>query len=438
MKLKKITTLIVLLTLSYISNSIHAQSMGISNSTITPDPSSILEMRATDKGMLIPRMTTAERDGISSPATGLMMYNTTTNQFNFFNGTYWAVSVSGTPYLTADADSTLTTSSSSPNVIAGMSKTALEGGSYMMFFNSQVTIPPSVYTTGFSSSVAAADLYIIYADIMAVPVTNTTHPLIFGNGETLFPGVYDIPGAASIAGQLTLDGNGDPDALFMIRATGAFNTGAGTNVVLINGATAKNVFWIADGAIGIGASTTMQGILFSYAAAVAVGANCTIIGRLFTLAGAIAYGQGSLSIPTGSSIIDYRSLTNFVIFTNLGGVANTGFSNFTGNIGTNGGAITSFGTATIDGIICQAGSTTVVTPVNHVTTFSFYKNGVIIPNSSRTRTHLNNPSDISLQAITSLVVDDIIEVKWAIDTQPSDSKEVSVINRILTLIKIAN
>ena len=417
---------------------IQAQSMGISNNSITPDPSSILEMRATDKGMLVPRMTTGERDAISSPATGLMMYNISTNQFNFYNGTYWVVSVSGTPYLTADNDSTLTTSSSSANVISGMSKTALEGGSYMIFFNSQVTIPASVYTTGFSSSVAAGDLHLVYADIMAIPATNTTHPLVFGSGETLLPGVYDIPGAASITDQLNLDGNGDPNALFMIRATGAFDTGAGVNVVLTNGATAKNVFWIADGAIGLGVSTTLPGTVFSHGAAVAVGANCTVTGRLLTTTGAISFGEGSLSLPTDSGLIDFRSLSSFIIYTNAGGVANTGLSIYTGDIGTNGGAITSFGSATVNGTIFQSGSTTVVTPVNHVTTFSLYKNGVVIPNSSRTRTHLNNPSDISLQAITSLVVDDVIEVKWKIDTQPSDSKEVSVANRILTLIKIAN
>ena len=437
MKLKKITTLIVLLTLSYSSNSIHAQSMGISNSTITPDPSSILEMRATDKGMLIPRMTTAERDGISTPATGLMMYNTTSNQFNFFNGTYWAVSVSANrPFLAADAGSTLTTSSTSDTAIADMSKTVLEQGSYVVFFNSQVSIPAAEYTTGFSTSLAAADLNLIYTDIMAISATSTTHPLVFGN-DTLLPGVYDIDGAASISGTLTLDGDSDPNALFMIRATGAFNTGAGVNVVLINGATARNVFWIADGAIGIGASTTLPGTLFSHGSAVAVGANCTVTGRLLTTLGAISFGEGALSIPTGASLIDFRSLSNFVIFTNSGGIANTGLSIYTGDIGTNGGAITGFEAATVNGTIYQAGTSTNVTPVNHMATFSLYKNGVLLPNSSRTRTH-NNPSDISLNSITPLLLGDIIEVKWKIDTQPSDSKEVSVVNRILTLIKIAN
>lgn len=76
-----------------------AQSMGISSSAITPDPSSILEMRTTSKGLLIPRMTTAERDAITSPATGLMIFNSTSNKFNFFNGSSWTVLFSGTSGL---------------------------------------------------------------------------------------------------------------------------------------------------------------------------------------------------------------------------------------------------------------------------------------------------------------------------------------------------
>ncbi len=88
-----LTMLIVLMGLtSYRAN---AQSMGISNSFITPDASSILEMRTITKGLLIPRMATTDRNAISSPATGLMIYNTTTNQFNYYNGSSWIVMFSG-------------------------------------------------------------------------------------------------------------------------------------------------------------------------------------------------------------------------------------------------------------------------------------------------------------------------------------------------------
>jgi hypothetical protein len=422
------------LVLTFCNTNSFAQSLGLNNAT--PHASSILDLTATDRGLLVPRMTTIQRNAISLPATSLVVYNITTNQFNFYNGSSWVVWGS-TAYLSVDAGSTLTTSSTSDVVIIGMSQTASEAGIYTVNFNGQVTIPASV-TTSFSTATGASDLILIRDDIMAIPVTNTTHPLVFGSGEILPAGVYDIAGAASIAGTLTLDGGGDLNALFVIRATGAFNTGAGVNVILTNGATAKNVFWVAQGAIGLGASTTIQGTMLSNGAAVAVGATCTVIGRLFTTLGAIAFGEGTLSLSTGSSIINFRSLSNFVIFTSAGGIANTGASIYTGDIGTNAGAITGFATATVNGTIYPAGTASVVTPVNHMATFSLYKNGVLIPNSSRTRTHLLSPSDISLQGITTVAMGDIIDVRWKIDTQPSNTPQINVINRILTLIKVGN
>lgn len=418
------------------SNTIHAQSMGISNTAITPDPSSILEMRTTSKGILIPRLTTAERNGITSPATGLMLYNTDTNQYNFYNGSAW-VYWGSAAYLSATSGGALSTTSTSDIVITDMTKTAVEAGTYSIHFNGQLNIPAANYTTGFSTADAAVDLNLIYNDIMAIPVTGT-HALTFGGGETLLPGVYNVAGAASIAGTLTLDGNNETNPIFIVRANaGAFNTGAGTNVILTNGATAKNVFWIADGAIGLGATTKISGTLFSHGAAVA-GANTTVNGRLLTTLGAISFGEGTLTLPTGNSIIDFRSLSNFVIFTSSGGVANTGASVYNGDIGTGGGAITGFPTATVNGIIFESGSTTVVTPINHMATFSLYKNGVLIPHSSRTRTHLNNPSDISLQGLSTIEVGGTVDVRWKIDEQPSDGIEISVLNRILTLIKVGN
>jgi hypothetical protein len=419
------------------SNTTHAQSMGISNVAITPDPSSILEMRTADKGILIPRMTTAERDIISSPATGLMLYNTSTNQYNFYNGSAW-VFWGSAAYLSATSGETLSTTSTSDVVITDMTKTAIEAGTYSVLFNGQVSIPEADYTTGFSTADAAADLNLIYTDIMAIPVTGT-HALTFGSGETLLPGVYDVAGAASIAGTLTLDGNNETNPLFIIRANaGAFNTAASVDVILTNGATsAENVFWIADGAIGLGAGTNISGTLFSNGAAVA-GGSSIVNGRLLTTLGAISFGQGALTVPTGNSIIDFRSLTDFAIFTSSGGVANTGASVYNGDIGTGGGAITGFPTATVNGVIFESGSTTVVTPINHMATFSLYKNGVLIPNTPRTRTHLNNPSDLSLQGLSTVGVGDTIDVRWKIDEQPSDAIEISVLNRILTLIKVGN
>lgn len=58
--------------------------------TTIPNASSILEMKSTTQGVLIPRMTRAKRDSIASPATGLMIYQTnSTPGFYYFDGSQW-------------------------------------------------------------------------------------------------------------------------------------------------------------------------------------------------------------------------------------------------------------------------------------------------------------------------------------------------------------
>lgn len=63
--------------------------VGINSSTINSSSSAMLDVFSTDKGLLVPRLTTVQRNLIPTPATGLLIYNTTTNRFNYFNGTLW-------------------------------------------------------------------------------------------------------------------------------------------------------------------------------------------------------------------------------------------------------------------------------------------------------------------------------------------------------------
>ena len=89
-----------LLTILFVSSvfcttSVYAQNVGVGTSS--PDNSAKLDVSATDGGLLIPRMTEVQRDAISSPATGLMIFQTDgTVGFYFYDGTAWtALSGSG-------------------------------------------------------------------------------------------------------------------------------------------------------------------------------------------------------------------------------------------------------------------------------------------------------------------------------------------------------
>lgn len=58
--------------------------------TTNPNPSSLLDITDTSKGVLVPRMTLAQRNAIVAPATGLLIYQTNnTPGFYYFNGTIW-------------------------------------------------------------------------------------------------------------------------------------------------------------------------------------------------------------------------------------------------------------------------------------------------------------------------------------------------------------
>ena len=78
------------------------QSLSVNSTGSGAHASAQLDVSATDKGMLVPRMTSAQRTAIASPATGLLVFDTATGGFWFYNGTAW-VSLA-TPNVLADAD----------------------------------------------------------------------------------------------------------------------------------------------------------------------------------------------------------------------------------------------------------------------------------------------------------------------------------------------
>ena len=81
------TKILTLVTLALLGLSQMTAQVGIG--TTTPDASSVLELESTDKGFLLPRLTTAQRDAISSPAEGLTIYNTDEKCLDTYNGVRW-------------------------------------------------------------------------------------------------------------------------------------------------------------------------------------------------------------------------------------------------------------------------------------------------------------------------------------------------------------
>jgi hypothetical protein len=223
------------------------------------------------------------------------------------------------------------------------------------------------------------------AVVLAAYPGGVAHPLILGMGEIMTPGVYDISGAGSLNGILTIDAQNDPDAIFVIRCDGALNSGATSQVVLVNGANPARIFWRASGAVALGASTTFYGTALGVAGAASSGAGCYMIGRLLSTAGIVSIdGAQPLEIPPGYGPISIPLgvLQTFAMFGAAGAVASSGVSNVTGDIGTNAGPVAGFRLPTIlNGTVYLVGSPGPANgPVD--AEFGIYVNNVLIPSST--------------------------------------------------------
>ena len=95
----------LIISLSLLFINITQAQIAVNEDNSLPDASALMDMKSTNKGLLIPRMTTIERIAIPSPAIGLMIYDNTTNSFWYYNVSVWKeIGASAASAVLQDAD----------------------------------------------------------------------------------------------------------------------------------------------------------------------------------------------------------------------------------------------------------------------------------------------------------------------------------------------
>jgi hypothetical protein len=158
--------------------------------------------------------------------------------------------------------------------------------------------PPCIATgtKNLANAVAAQaqlDLTDAYNALAAIPCTTT----IVANlgGTTLNAGTYCSATTVGVTGVLTLDGQGNPNAKFVIKA-GTGLTTAG-DVVLIGQAQAKNVYWLVGSSATLGTASQWQGNIITLTSITMVD-NATLVGRALARQGAVTLGTGNtITLP---------------------------------------------------------------------------------------------------------------------------------------------
>ncbi|MDB6112936.1 MAG: hypothetical protein JWR69_4686 [Pedosphaera sp.] len=162
------------------------------------------------------------------------------------------------------------------------------------------TVTGTMHVADPTAQAAQGDLTTAFNDAAG----RSTAPIsIAGNigGQTLPPGLYKSTSSLEISvGDLTLDGQGDPNAVFIFQIATTFVTTSGRQVILIGGAQAANVFWQVGTSATIGTTSGMKGTILADQS-ISIQTGATLQGRaLARIAGVTLQGNGvTVSQPGG-------------------------------------------------------------------------------------------------------------------------------------------
>ncbi|CAN5703761.1 hypothetical protein BH10BAC2_BH10BAC2_42740 [soil metagenome] len=153
------------------------------------------------------------------------------------------------------------------------------------------------------SAQAATDVDIAYSYLSGLTcgaVIGTT----LGNGQVLTPNIYCLGAASVLNGDLVLDAQGDPDAIFIFKIDGALSTSTFANVVLTNSASLCNVFWQVNGAFALGENAVFRGTMLINGA-ITLNIGSSLYGRALSRAGRVDIHTATVTInplPTATII----------------------------------------------------------------------------------------------------------------------------------------
>ena len=152
------------------------------------------------------------------------------------------------------------------------------------------------HVTDAAAAQAQADLVTAY-DAASGQTTAVT--IVSGDlgGQTLVPGIYKSTSALGLTGTVTLDAQGNPDAVFLFQVGSALTTASASRVLLINNAQVCNIFWQVGSSATLGTNSNFAGTILA-SASVTVNTGASVDGRVLARNGAVTLDINPISRPT--------------------------------------------------------------------------------------------------------------------------------------------
>jgi hypothetical protein len=187
-----------------------------------------------------------------------------------------------------------TVTNTGPSVISG--NVGVSPGTAVTGFPPGTVNSGTIHAADAAAADAQADLTTAYNDA-AGRVKSASIGGFIGAGQTLDPGVYNATSSLDVGGSLTLDAQGDPNAVFIFQAGSTLGTDTGTTISLTNGAQACNVFWQVGSSATLTTGSTFQGTILALTS-IAVQAGDIITGRALARNGAVTLDDDTITVPS--------------------------------------------------------------------------------------------------------------------------------------------
>jgi hypothetical protein len=146
---------------------------------------------------------------------------------------------------------------------------------------------------------AQSDLTTAYNDAAGrTPATKVSKDL---GGQTLAPGVYKAASTISLTGTVTLNGDGNPDSVFVFQAGSSLITASNSTVALTGDAQACDVFWQVGSSATLGTGTTFVGSVLALTS-ISVQTGTTVAGRVLARNGEVSLDDNTITRPSCATV----------------------------------------------------------------------------------------------------------------------------------------
>lgn len=147
------------------------------------------------------------------------------------------------------------------------------------------TLAGQIHVADLVSVQAVIDVNSAYSYLSSM-ICDSVIGTTLGVNQILTPKVYCLSAASVLNGNLILNGQGNPNSLFIFKIDGAFSSSISSNIVLINSAQLNNVYWQINGAVDLAESSVFRGTIIANGA-ITLLESSSLFGRGLSIAGAI-------------------------------------------------------------------------------------------------------------------------------------------------------